>query len=142
MRGPDSRSVPLSLQPRVRERALNRCEYCGMSQSGQEATFHLDHVLPRREGGPTSLANLALACVSRSLRKGGRTHATDPETGRTVELFNPRKTHWSEHFRLADDLTILGVTAAGRATVHLLTMNRPLAVEIRREEARLSARAK
>jgi len=132
--------VPLSLQRRVRERARNRCEYCGMSQAGQEATFHIDHILPRREGGATSFANLALACVSCSLRKGARRHATDPDTGRTEELFHPRMNEWSQHFRLAADFTIVGMTPIGRATADALAMNRPLAIEIRREEARLSAR--
>ena len=132
--------VPLSLQRRVRERARNRCEYCGMSQAGQEATFHIDHVLPRRVEGATSLANLALACVSCSLRKGARRSALDPDTGRSEELFNPRMNEWGQHFRLAADFTIVGVTAVGRATVEALAMNRPLAIEIRREEARLSAR--
>jgi hypothetical protein len=56
--------IPLSFQRRVRLRAGNRCEYGGISQAGQEATFHIDHVHPRREGGPTALENLALSCVS------------------------------------------------------------------------------
>ena len=29
-----------------RNRALGRCEYCQLSQAGQEATFHIDHVMP------------------------------------------------------------------------------------------------
>ncbi|WP_437785618.1 HNH endonuclease [Sorangium sp. So ce1097] len=74
-------SVPAALQRRVRERAANRCEYCRLSQAGQEATFHVDHVQPRQEGGLTTLENLALACVSCSLRKGARTHGEDPLTG-------------------------------------------------------------
>src|SRR5262245_28031042 len=95
--------IPLSLQRRVRDRAKNRCEYCGLSQDGQEATFHVDHVRPRRDGGPTVSMNLALACVSCSLRKGARTTATDGETGQSVEVFNPRDHHWIEHFQLTDD---------------------------------------
>jgi 5-methylcytosine-specific restriction endonuclease McrA len=62
--------VPAVLQRRVRERAAMRCEYCGIAQEHQEATFHIDHVVPRRAGGETILDNLALACVSCSLRKG------------------------------------------------------------------------
>jgi hypothetical protein len=135
-----ARRVSPSLQRRVRERARNRCEYCGMSQQGQEATFHVDHVLPLAEGGPTSLPNLALACVSCSLRKGARRHASDPEAGRSVEMFNPRTSDWSDHFQLASDFTIRGTTAVGRASVQALAMNRPLAVEIRREEARSASR--
>jgi len=56
--------VPISLQRRVRLRAGDRCEYCRIAQASQEATFHVDHVVPRVAGGATSLENLALACVS------------------------------------------------------------------------------
>ena len=130
-----SGSVPLALQRPVRERAANRCEYCRVSQHGQEATFHVDHVRPRRDDGETALENLALACVSCSLRKGARTTAPDPQTARAVDLFNPRTQAWDEHFRVADDFTIVGRTPVGWASLQLLRMNRILAIEIRREEA-------
>ena len=48
----------------VVRRARNRCEYCCLSQSGQEATFHVDHVVPVIAGGHASGDNLALTCVS------------------------------------------------------------------------------
>jgi len=91
------RHVPASLERRVRERATNCCEYCGIAQAGQEATFHIDLVLPRTAGGPTTYENLALASVSRSLCKGARTEARDPETDETVPLYSPRgaQTKWS-----------------------------------------------
>jgi hypothetical protein len=127
--------VSAPLQRRVRDRASNRCEYCGISQAGQEATFHVDHIRPRRDGGRTTSENLALACVSCSLRKGARTSAIDPETEQLAELFNPRSLDWRAHFELADDFRLVGRTPEGRATVQLLSINRPLAIEIRREEA-------
>src|SRR5688572_463449 len=123
------------MQRRVRERAGQRCEYCRISQAGQEATFHVDHVRPRRDGGPTLLDNLALSCVSCSLRKGARTRALDSVTGEEVLLFNPRADRWESHFELTEELVILGRSSVGRATVNLLQMNRPLAIAIRREEA-------
>ena len=58
-----------SLRAEVEHRAAGRCEYCRLSQLGQEAAFHIDHVVPRTAGGPTTLDNLALACVSCPLRK-------------------------------------------------------------------------
>jgi 5-methylcytosine-specific restriction endonuclease McrA len=67
-----TKHVPASMQRRVREHAHSRCEYCGIAQEHQEATFHIDHVTPRHAGGKTTLPNLALACVSCSLRKGPR----------------------------------------------------------------------
>jgi hypothetical protein len=44
------RQIPISLQRRVRLRAGDRCEYCRLTQAGQEATFHVDHVVPRIAG--------------------------------------------------------------------------------------------
>ena len=56
----------------IENRAGGRCEYCGLAQEGQEATFHIDHIMPRAAGGPTVAENLAVACVSCSLRKAAR----------------------------------------------------------------------
>ena len=74
-------SIPAQLRRLVIERAAGRCEYCGLSQEGQEATFHIDHITPVVAGGATIETNLALACVSCSLRKGARQTAIDPQTG-------------------------------------------------------------
>jgi len=71
-------------------RAESRGEYCGLSHLGQAATFHVDHVVPVAAGGATALANLALACIHYSLRKGARQTARDPATGLAVRLFHPR----------------------------------------------------
>ena len=43
--------IPIVLTSQVVERAGNRCEYRGLSQLGQEATFHVDHVQPVVAGG-------------------------------------------------------------------------------------------
>lgn len=128
--------VPVSLQRRVRERAGNRCEYCRLSQALQHATFHVDHVWPKSEGGVTTLDNLALACVSCSLRKGARTTALDPESGERVRLFNPRAESWFEHFDVMTDYLLVGKTPTGRITVAILRLNHALAVEIRAEEGK------
>ena len=126
--------VSAALRDEVSLRAGNRCEYCGLSQAGQEATFHIDHVTPRAAGGPTASANLALACVSCSLRKWAKQTAPDPDTGECAALFNPRLQVWSEHFRW-QGAVVVPLTPTGRATVAALAMNRPLAVAIRIEEA-------
>jgi 5-methylcytosine-specific restriction endonuclease McrA len=52
-----------------------------LSQSGQAATFHIDHIVPEVAGGATVAENLALACVSCSLKKGAKQLLADPETG-------------------------------------------------------------
>jgi hypothetical protein len=128
--------IPAALRTLVAERANERCEYCQLSQTGQEATFHVDHVTPRSAGGETVAANLALACVGCSLRKGARTVAADSETGVDVPLFDPRKHSWTEHFRWLG-VVVQGLTPTGRATVAALAMNRPLITAIREEEALL-----
>lgn len=127
-------SIPESLRRQVIERAENRCEYCGLSQQGQEAVFHVDHIHPVSLGGPTELDNLALACVSCSLRKAARVNASDPATGENVALFHPRRDLWNLHFRW-NGCELVGISDAGRATVQALAMNRPIIVSIRREES-------
>jgi hypothetical protein len=125
--------IPAFLRRLVLRRAKGRCEYCRLAQAGQEATFHIDHVTPEAVGGQTVAANLALACVSCSLRKGARQTAPDPQTGVEVALFNPRRENWREHF-CWEGVTLLGLTPTGRATIAALALNRRLILAIRREE--------
>src|SRR5712671_5200318 len=104
--------TPARLRRQVVQRAGNRCEYCGLAQVGQEAAFHIDHIVPLKSGGKTTPAHLALACVSCSLRKGARLSAVDAQTGREGPLFNPRKDAWRLHFRW-DGLRVLGISPIG-----------------------------
>ena len=127
-------TIPASLRREVARRAEDRREYCGLSQAGQEAAFHADHVVPVTAGGPTTLENLALACVSCSLRKGARQTSFDPATGDAVPLFHPRRDAWRAHFRW-DGGRVVGQTPTGRATLATLDMNRLLVFAIRGEEA-------
>lgn len=125
--------IPKALADEVALRARGRCEYCQLSQLGQEATFHVDHVTPRAAHGPTTIENLAMACVSCSLRKGAKQTAADPDTRDEVPLFNPRTQAWGDHFRW-DNERVIGLTPTGRATVAALALNRPLILAIRQEE--------
>jgi hypothetical protein len=126
--------IPAALRQLVVERAGNHCEYCGLPQVGQEAAFHIDHVVPIAAGGPTVEDNLALACVSCSLRKAARETAADPETGEDAPIYNPRLQVWTEHFRW-DGERLVGATATGRATIGALRLNRPVILAIRMEES-------
>ena len=125
--------VSASLRRLVIRRAGNRCEYCQLSQIGQEATFHVDHILAEANGGETEEQNLALACVSCSLRKEARQTGVDPETGKREPLFHPRRDVWDQHFRW-NELELAGLTPKGRATIELLKLNRPPILVIRDEE--------
>jgi len=129
-------TIPVSLRRFVIQRANNRCEYCGISQVGQVATFHIDHIIPSVAGGETKEENLALACVSCSLRKGSRQNLKDLETEEIVLIFNPRQQRWMEHF-IWDGVRVVGLTATGRATSQALDFNRPTMLAIRTEEVLL-----
>ena len=130
------RYIPAEVRRFVTQRATGRCEYCGLSQEGQEATFHIDHIVPVAGGGQTTAENLALACVSCSVRKAARQTTIDPQTGEEVVSYNPRREKWPDHFRW-EGVRVVGQTATGRATVAALDMNRQLILAIRQEEADL-----
>ena len=121
------------------QRAGDHCEYCGLSQAGQAATFHIDHITTIVAGSSTTVDNLALTknhgskapsfrklcdlitCVSCSLRKAARQTVEDPEKGEAAPIFNPRKKVWGEHF-CWDGMRVVGLTATGRATIDALNM--------------------
>lgn len=126
-------TISSALRRLVIQRANNRCEYCGISQIGQVATFHIDHIVPVVAGGETTAKNLALACVSCSLRKGTRQSLRDSKTGEVVLIFHPRQQTWKEHFAW-HSIQVVGLTAIGRATMQAFDLNRPAMLAIRAEE--------
>jgi hypothetical protein len=130
-------AIPITFDRQVRYRACNVCEYCLLPQFMQEATFHIDHVRPRKAGGTTTLGNLALACVACSLRKGARLTAYDAVSQVHAPIFNLRKDAWHDHFRWTPSWRVGGRTATGRATAAALGMNRPAIVAIRQELVRI-----
>jgi hypothetical protein len=86
------------------------------------ATLQVDHVVAEKHGGQTTLANLALSCMSCNLRKGSDISSLDPISGIVVPLFNPRTQVWKEHFQI-EDFRIVGLTPEGRTTVEFLRLN-------------------
>lgn len=127
------RNISAFLRKLVIRRAEHRCEYCRLSQKGQEATFHIDHIFPVASGGETAAENLALACVSCSLRKGAKAIVIDPQTKKETTIFHPRKDVWKKHF-VWNGVKIVGLTETGRATVKALNLNRAIILAIREEE--------
>jgi hypothetical protein len=99
-------------------------------------TFHVEHIQARQHIKDDSPDNLALACPHCNLHKGPNLTSIDPDSAEVVELFNPRKQTWSDHFEL-DGALVFGLTQPGSVTVRLLNMNAEEQVEIR---ARLLAR--
>ena len=108
---------------RVRERAGNRCEYCGLHQDHSPlAALQIEHITARKHLGTDELDNLALACIDCNLSKSSNLAGLDPETGMLTELFNPRRQNWVDHFDRVGAL-IIGRTAIGRTTVQVLNIN-------------------
>lgn len=126
-----SEYVPRELRTRVLVRAGQRCEYCLLPQALTFLPHECDHVIAIKHGGETSASNLALACVTCNVQKGTDLASIDPETGKIVRLFNPRRDRWTRHFRL-DGAYILPLTATGRVTEFLLKFNREDRLETRR----------
>ena len=117
--------IPAALRRRVQQRAKGRCEYCLYPDDFTTASFHCDHIVPRKKTGKTELDNLAWACPWCNTHKHTKTYAQDPQTGQRVALFNPRLKKWERHFMWSESLlTIIGRTQTGRATVEALNMNR------------------
>lgn len=117
----------------VRDRAANRCEYCQLPQRAAGfLKFHIEHIRAQQHIKDDSLENLALACPDCNRFKGPNLSSIDPDSGRTVALFNPRRHRWNAHF-VIEGPAILGRTPTGRATVHLLCMNNSDRLEMREE---------
>lgn len=130
-------SISTTLRAAVAERDAGRCGYCRLSQVGQVAAFHVDHVEPRSRGGPTSVENLVLQCPHCSLRKSNKVSGTDPDTATHRPLFHPLRQEWAEHFELCADASLRGLTPTGRAIVAALRMNDPIPLTARFHQRRL-----
>lgn len=119
-----------ALQEVVWSRANRCCEYCCIQQARDELGFQIDHVIALQHRGLTVPENLALAYYSCNHYKGPNLAGFDTETGNVVPLFNPRRDRWSEHFCWAGP-ELMGLTAADRVTVHVLSINERHRVEFR-----------
>ena len=118
------------LDRRVRERAQDACEYCGLPQSAYRFRFSIDHIIATQHSGPTAAGNLCLACPRCNASKGPNVAGVDPLKGRIARLFHPRRHKWSAHFAW-DGPVLRGKTAIGRTTIHVLAINDPSAVAVR-----------
>ncbi len=118
---------------RVRERADNRCEYGLSYQDYVMGRLQIDHIQPVAKGGSDHKDNLCLACELCNQHKWAKTHGVDPDTGQEVALFHPRQQEWSDHFVWqAEGAELSGITACGRATINVLSLNNSLAIIVRR----------
>ena len=107
----------------VQRRARGACEYCHLPAEGSVLPHQVDHIIGRQHQGSDDLENLCLSCIRCNQKKGPNIASVDPETGRIVRLFHPRRHSWPEHFALDHDGRLHGMTPEGRVTVQLMDMN-------------------
>lgn len=120
------------LEQTVWRRAKSLCEYCQLPQAFSPLPHAIDHIIARKHRGPTEPENLALSCFFCNSYKGPNISGIDPQTGRIVRLFHPRKDRWSRHFQW-DGPRLIGRTSIGRTTIVVLEINLPDAVDFREQ---------
>lgn len=120
-----------SLRRLVEERAGGLCEYCRVPLEWEQSPPCVDHIIALKHGGPTVEENLALACYQCNGFKGDNIAGMDPATERLSALFHPRRQQWRRHFRW-EGAILVGRTAIGRTTIHVLNINAEDRVQFRR----------
>lgn len=123
--------VPAAIAERVRKRARGLCEYCRLPQAAYPLAFHVDHIIAEQHGGKATFGNCCLACARCNRSKGPNISGIDAKTRTLVPLFHPRRDRWDEHFGWRGP-RLVGRTPTGRATIRVLAVNDPAAVELRR----------
>lgn len=124
--------IPTALKQFVFERGKGCCEYCQSQVKFAIDPFVVEHIIPLSQAGTSSAENLALACQGCNNYKYTKTEGIDPVDRQPAPLYNPRTMNWSEHFAWSEDsLTLIGMTAIGRATVETLRLNRSGVVNLR-----------
>ncbi len=125
--------LPADLRKVLLEADNHHCAYCHTSTANTGQPMTVDHVLPQAQDGETIFENLCFSCRRCNEYKSSATHAQDPLTGETVNIFNPRQDNWNHHFKWDETGAILkGLTAIGRATIVALNMNNSIIVDARR----------
>jgi hypothetical protein len=72
----------------VLERAASCCEYRLLHEKFAASLHQVDHVIAEKQGGQTTLGNLALSCTARNRCKGSDISSIDSETGTLVSLLD------------------------------------------------------
>jgi hypothetical protein len=114
----------------IRDRAGNRCEYCHLPQEVVPVSFHIEHIIAKQHGGSDGPDNRCLSCDRCNLNKGPNLSGIDPQSGKIVLLFHPRRQSWKRHFRWSAAI-LVGRTKTARATIAVLDINNPQRVRFR-----------
>ena len=97
------RRIDAELRQQVSVRAGGCCEYCRSQAHYATQSFSVEHILPRVQGGATTLDNLALACQGCNNHKYDNVAAPDPVSGQLAPLYHPRRDRWDMHFAWSDE---------------------------------------
>ena len=129
-----SSRVPREVKEFVAERSGYRCEYCLSPMHCNPDQPSIEHIHPRSRGGGDAPSNLALSCQGCNNFKQTAIAAEDPATGVQTPLFHPRTDRWADHFAWSSDdqVSVIGKTPTGRATIARLQFNRPSLLDQRR----------
>jgi hypothetical protein len=118
-----ARRISEEIRQFVYQRAKGCCEYCQTCEINTGQTMQIDHINPN---GTNNDDNLCLSCWNCNNYKRASREAFDPQTGLVVQLYDPRRQVWHEHFLWHETYTfIIGLSPNGRATVEKLKLNRP-----------------
>src|SRR5690242_577064 len=124
--------IAVAIREQITELDGSRCGYC-RSPLIVGIPMVVEHIVPLVAGGTSGVENLCLSCYRCNEFKGARREAVDPHDGQSVALFHPRAQRWGDHFTWSDDgVTLVGLTACGRATIALLHLNSEWIVQARR----------
>lgn len=124
--------ISVKIKEQVVQRGKGRCEYCKSLSKYSPQSFHIEHIIPIALGGLAVLINLAFSCGGCNNIKSIKIEGLDTVTGKKVPLFNPRQDEWANNFEWsADYLSMIGITAVGRATVETLQLNREELINLR-----------
>ncbi len=125
-------NIPIGIRAKVRSRAVHRCEYCKCQDQFAPHPFTIDHIVPISLNGNSELNNLAYACFLCNRLKSNKFNVYDRATNQWVQLYNPRKDIWKDHFAWDSKATrIIGITPMGRCTIKELKLNREKLIEYR-----------
>jgi len=115
-------AISRELRRQIALRSDDLCEYCLIAESDTFLGCHVDHIISVKHGGPTTIDNLAYACVVCNRQKGSDLGSIDWKTQTLVRFFNPRADRWSAHFYL-QGAKIAALTPIGEVTARILGFN-------------------
>lgn len=110
------------LRQQVAEQAKFQCEYCLIHEEDTYLVCQVDHIISEKHGGPTTLDNLAYACVYCNRFKGSDVGSVLWPSGELVRFYNPRTDHWADHFQI-EGVTIIPLTNIGEVTIRVFKFN-------------------